>query len=263
MGIFCLRALGATILFWLASLFTPSEKIDKKDYIKIFFASLLGLFITQTTFLEAIAHITPFDCSIISTLTPIYTMFVAAIFIKEPITTQKVCGVLLSFFGILFLLYNGVRNESGTTEPIGIILMLINGLSFSLYLGIFRPLIAKYSVITFMKWMFLFSLLIALPFSGKELSMVSYTTLPVQYILELMYLIIFSTFIAYFLIPLSQKKIRPTLVGMYSYVQPIIATIMSIYLGLDTLSYPKILAAIAVIAGVVIVNKSKSLANKG
>jgi drug/metabolite transporter (DMT)-like permease len=106
-----------------------------------------------------------------------------------------------------------------------------------------------------MKWMFLFSLLIALPFSGKELSMVSYTTLPVQYILELMYLIIFSTFIAYFLIPLSQKKIRPTLVGMYSYVQPIIATIMSIYLGLDTLSYPKILAAIAVIAGVVIVNK--------
>lgn len=263
MGIFCLRAIGATILFWFASIFAPSEKIDKKDYIKIFFASLLGLFITQITFLEAIAHITPFDCSIISTLTPIYTMFIAAIFIKEPITIQKVCGVLLSFFGILFLLYNGVRNESGTTEPIGVILMLINGLSFSLYLGIFRPLITKYSVVTFMKWMFLFSLLIALPFSGKEIATICYTTLPVQYILELLYLIIFSTFIAYFLIPLSQKKIRPTLVGMYSYVQPIIATIMSIYLGLDTLSCPKILAAIAVITGVVIVNKSKSLANKG
>lgn len=258
LGVFCFRALGATILFWLVSLFCPKEKIEKKDFGKIFIASLLGLFITQISFLEAIAHITPFDCSVISTLTPIYTMFVAAYFIKEPITTKKVVGVLLSFLGILFLLFNGIRNESGTTEPIGVFLMLMNGLSFSLYLGIFRPLIAKYSVITFMKWMFLFSLLISLPFSSKEIFTINYTEFPTQYILELLYLIVFSTFIAYFLIPLSQRHIRPTLVGMYSYIQPIIATLLSIYLGLDTLSWQKIVAAVAVITGVIIVNRSKS-----
>lgn len=259
LALFCLRALGATALFWFASLFFPKEKIEKEDYVKIFIASFLGLFITQTSFLEAIEHITPFDCSIISTLTPIYTMFIAAIFLKEPITLKKVVGVLLSFFGILFLIFNGVRNNSGTTEPIGVILMLINGLSFSLYLGIFRPLIAKYSVINFMKWMFLFSLLISLPFAGKEVFSIHYSELPNLYIGELLYLIIFSTFIAYFLIPISQRHLRPTLVGMYSYVQPIIATLISIHIGLDTLSWQKVVAAAAVLAGVIIVNNSKSV----
>lgn len=258
MSIFFFRALGATILFWLTSFFLPKEKIAKGDFFKIFIASLLGLFITQITFLKAIAHITPFDCSIISSLTPIYTMIIAAIFIKEPISILKVSGVLLSFIGILLLILSGFRNENGLTEPIGVLLMIINGLSFSLYLGIFRPLIEKYSVVTFMKWMFFFSLLISLPFSVNEIISINYSAFPPQYILELSYLILFSTFIAYFLIPLSQRHIRPTLVGMYSYVQPIIATAVSIYLGLDTLSWQKVVAAFAVVLGVILVTKSKS-----
>lgn len=258
--LFCLRSIGATSLFWLVSLFMPREKIDRKDFLSIFLASMLGLFVTQLSFLKAITITTSIDSSILSSATPIMTMFVAAIFLKEPITIKKAGGVILSFVGIIMLIFNSVSMGSSVehTSPWGVVLMLCNGLAFALYLGIFRPLISKYSVITFMKWMFLFSLLVSLPFNLKNLVSIPYSEIDTKVLLQIGYLILFATFIAYFLIPVGQKYLRPTIVSMYSYIQPIIATVLSIIIGMDRLSWQKIIAAILVFSGVAIVTQSKA-----
>lgn len=252
--------MGAGSLFWLISLFLPSEQVEKKDFIKIFLASVLGFFLTQITFLMAIPDITPMDCSIVSAISPILTMFIAAFALKEPITLRKAGGVALSFFGIIFLILNSVSvsDDSRQTTLQGILLIIANCLSFSLYLGLFKPLIARYSVITFMKWIFLFSTLFSLPFAGGEIFTFNYGTLSNTFLFELAYLIVCATFVTYFLIPVGQKRIRPTLVSMYSYVQPIIATTISICLGMDTLGWQKVLAASMVFGGVMLVNFSRS-----
>lgn len=259
-ALFGLRSLGAGLLFWLISYFLPKEKVDKKDFGKILMASLLGFFLTQVTFLMAIPDITPMDCSIVSSLSPIYTMFIAAYVLKEPITLRKAGGVAISFFGIIYLIMNSVTGTGGTIETswVGILLMIANSLSFSLYLGLFKPVITKYSVITFMKWIFLFATLFSFPWTVSELRTLDYSLLTSTYLSELAFLIICSTFITYFLIPLGQKRIRPTLVSMYSYVQPIIAIVISIWVGMDTLSWQKLLAAAMVFGGVVLVNYSRS-----
>ena len=259
-ALFGLRSLGAGLLFWLISYFLPKEKVDQKDFGKIMMASLLGFFLTQVTFLMAIPDITPMDCSIVSSLSPIYTMFIAAYVLKEPITLRKAGGVAISFFGIIYLIMNSVTGAGGTIETnwVGILLMIANSLSFSLYLGLFKPVITKYSVITFMKWIFLFATLFSFPWTVSELRTFDYSLLTSTYLSELAFLIICSTFITYFLIPLGQKRIRPTLVSMYSYVQPIIAIVISIWVGMDTLSWQKLLAAAMVFGGVVLVNYSRS-----
>ena len=259
-ALFGLRSLGAGLLFWLISYFLPKEKVDKKDFGKILMASLLGFFLTQVTFLMAIPDITPMDCSIVSSLSPIYTMFIAAYVLKEPITLRKAGGVAISFFGIIYLIMNSVTGTGGTIETswVGILLMIANSLSFSLYLGLFKPVITKYSVITFMKWIFLYATLFSFPWTVSELRTFDYSLLTSTYLSELAFLIICSTFITYFLIPLGQKRIRPTLVSMYSYVQPIIAIVISIWVGMDTLSWQKLLAAAMVFGGVVLVNYSRS-----
>ncbi|MBP3203736.1 MAG: EamA family transporter [Bacteroidales bacterium] len=257
--LFTLRAIGASALFWLLSLFMPKEKVDRGDYWKIAAASLVGLFIPQMTFLMAITMTSAIDTAIIGTLGPIFTMFFAFFFLKEPITGKKAGGVALSFAGILFLIFNSVHaGGAAVTSPWGIALLLVNSLSFSLYLGLFRPLISKYSVVTFMKWTFLFSLIVSLPISAKGLITTDYTAIPVNVRWEIGYLIFFATFVAYFLIPYGQKFIRPTLVSMYSYGQPIIAAIVSIWAGLDTLSWQKILASALVVGGVILVSKSRA-----
>lgn len=261
-ALFTFRSIGAGALFWILSIFLPAEKVERKDYLPIAAASMLGLFIPQMTFLTAIGRTSPMDLSIVNTITPIMTMFIAAIFLHEPITLKKAGGVTLSFVGIIFLIMQSMSAHTSTsqTSTSGIILVILNSLSFALYLGIFRPLIIKYSVVTFMKWMFLFSLLISLPFSTHSILHIDYQIISSKLVMEIGYLILFATFFAYFLIPLSQKKLRPTLVSMYSYLQPIIATSISIAIGMDILTWQKVLAALMVFAGVAIVNQSRAAA---
>ncbi|MBR0169578.1 MAG: DMT family transporter [Bacteroidales bacterium] len=258
--LFSMRALVAGALFWLASLFTKKEKVPWKDLLRLAGAGFLGLFMPQLTFLHAIAHTTPVDLSVMSTTTPIFTMFVAAIFLKEPITWKKAFGVALSFGGILWLILQSTFGGNGAseTEPIGIAFCFANYIVFALYLGTCRKLIARYSVVTSMKWMFLVSFIISIPFTVPHLPSTDFMAVPSYVWWEIGFMIIFSTFIAYYLIPVGQKRIRPTLVSMYGYLQPIIAIAVAIWTGMDRLTFTKILAAMLVFTGVWVVNQSRA-----
>lgn len=259
--LFTLRAIGATAIFWLLSLFTPREKVQKGDLWQIALASFLGLFLTQTTFLVGITMATSIDCAIIGTLGPVFTMIFAFFFVGEPITGKKAGGVAVSLAGVLFLIFNSVHaGGASATTPRGIVLLLMNSLTFSMYLGIFRPLISRYSVVTFMKWAFLFSLLMSLPLSAKGLVTTDYAAIPVNVRWEIGYLIVFATVIAYYLIPYGQKYLRPTLVSMYNYLSPVIATVVSIWTGMDVITWQKVVAATAIVGGVILVSKSRAAA---
>ena len=127
-----------------------------------------------------------------------------------------------------------------------------------MYLGVFRPLISRYSVVTFMKWTFLFALLASLPFSLGGLLKTDFSIISQRVWMEIGFLIIFATFVAYFLIPLGQKRIRPTLVSLYAYIQPVIAAGISIMTGIDTLNWQKIAAIVLIAGGVVTVSFSRA-----
>ncbi|MBO7497600.1 MAG: DMT family transporter [Bacteroidaceae bacterium] len=258
--LFTMRAAGATALFWLLSAFMPHEKVARRDWIRIVAASLLGLFAPQMTFLVAITMTTSIDTSILSSFSPIMTMCIAALFLHEPITLKKASGVAMSFAGVMLLIFNSFHATGGVeqTKPLGVVLILMNCLTFALYLGAFRPLIARYSVVTFMKWSFLVSLLVSLPFSTKDFATAQWSDIPSNVVWEVAYVIFFATFVAYFLIPFGQKRIRPTLVSMYSYIQPMLAAVVSICIGQDTVTWQKITAALLVFSGVAVVNRSRA-----
>lgn len=257
--LFTLRAFCAGLLFWMLGLFTRREKVSSADLLRMAGAALLGLVIPQMTFLTAITMTAPIDLSVVQSMTPIMTMFVAAIFLKEPITWKKAGGVALSFAGVIWLIFQSTHAAGAVqTRPLGIVLTITNALCFALYLGICRPVIQRYSVVTLMKWMFLFAFLVSLPFSAGQIVALDYAAVPAKVWWEVGYLILFATFIAYFLIPIGQQRIRPTLVSMYGYLQPIIASAVGIAVGMDRLTWMKLLAALAVFAGVAIVNRSRS-----
>jgi len=257
--LFTFRAACAAALFWLLSLFTKRERVPWRDLLGMLGASVLGLILPQMTFLYAISMTAPIDLSVVNSITPIMTMFVAAIFLKEPITWKKAGGVALSFGGVVWLILQsthtgGVEHSS----PMGIALVVLNALCFALYLGICRPIIRRYSVVTLMKWMFLFALVLILPFSARGVATLDYAAIPGPVWWEVAYLVFFATFVAYFLIPVGQQRIRPTLVSMYNYLQPIIASVVGVALGMDRLTWMKVLAAVLVFVGVAVVNRSRA-----
>ncbi len=257
--LFTFRAIGASALFWILSLFMPKEPVEKGDMWCIALASFLGFFLTQVTFLIGITMATAIDSAILGTLGPVFTMITAYFFVREPITGKKAGGVAIALAGVLFLIFHSVHaGGASATTPLGLVMLLLNCITFSMYLGIFRPLVSKYSVVTFMKWVFLFSLIYALPFSARKLLTMNYAAIPVTVRWEIGYLIVFATFVAYYLIPYGQKYIRPTLVSMYNYLSPIITTTVSIWTGMDHLTWQKVLAAAAIVCGVILVSRSRA-----
>lgn len=260
--LFVIRALVAGALFWIVSLIGPREKVPPRDLLKVGGAGIIGIFLPQLTFLHAIARTAPVDLSIITTITPILTMLFAALFLKEPITWKKVLGVFVSFGGIVWLILQSVAVGGGaeSTEPMGVVFCIANCAVFALYLGTCRPLISRYSSVTLMKWMFLVSFIVSLPFALPQIAVTDFAAVPSHVWWEVAFLVFFATFIAYFLIPIGQQRIRPTLVSMYGYLQPIIAIGVAIATGMDSLTVTKIVAALSVFAGVYIVNQSRAAA---
>lgn len=257
MALFCLRSFGATLLFWLLSLLVaPGERIAREDVWKVALASFLGLFLTQVTFLFAMTQTTAIDASILATLSPVMTLVISALFRQDRITWSGLAGIGLSVGGVVILVLNCVSLGGGaaSTSVWGILGMILNCLCFASYVGIFKPLIRKYSVVTFMKWMFLFSSLMAAPFAAGAFGASDLAAVSPAVWGQVAYVVVGATFIAYFLIPVGQKVLRPVVVCMYTYIQPVIAMVIALALGLDSLNLLKVLATVLVFAGVGLVN---------
>lgn len=254
------RTVGACALFWLASLFTKKEKVPNKDKLLFFAASIFAILTNQMLFVKGLEYISPIEAGIVVTFTPIITMLLAAIFLREPISFKKVFGVLLGLSGAVYMVYTNLNPEDRqlSGNAIGIIMCILSGLSYAIYLTAFKPLVQKYSPISVMKWMFLFGGCLTATITHKYVVAIDFSKWSYINYLQIAYVVCGATFITYLLIPIAQKNIRPTILSMYNYVQPITAMLLAVIIGMDTLSLTKIIASVLVFVGVWFVSKSKS-----
>lgn len=257
------RVLFAAIIFWVVSLFTKDVPVNLKDHRLFLFGALFGVVFNQGLFVYGLGHTSPVDASIITTSSPLFAMIIAALILKEPITGQKVLGVFIGIAGALLLIYTGHTGEiSLDANMMGNLIIIGGSFSYAFYLVITRPLSTKYSSITIMKWIFLYSSIILTPFFHKDLieaDLFRQTDI-IPFIL-LAFVLFFATFVTYMLIPVAQKRIRPTTISMYNNIQPLIASFIAIMLGQDTFSGWKVISGILVLGGVYLVTQSKSKAD--
>jgi drug/metabolite transporter (DMT)-like permease len=255
------RFAGAAALFWLASLFVKRERVCRRDMFLLFVASLFGILINQMSFIVGLSMASPIDASVITTTAPILTMILAAFFLGEPITGKKAGGVLTGAAGALLLIFNGnAVHSSGGTNRTGDWLCVLSCVSFALYLTAFKKLILRYSSITSMKWMFLYATVCSLPFCRHDAVSVPYASLSPDMVFRIAFVVVMATFVAYLLIPPGQKSLRPTVVSMYNYLQPLVSSVVAVAAGLDAFGWSKGAASLLVFLGVYLVTQSKSRA---
>ncbi|MDE7347899.1 MAG: DMT family transporter [Muribaculaceae bacterium] len=253
------RIAGAAILFWLTSLFTPDEHVPIIDKLRLFGAGMIGILLNQGCFIIGVSYTSPGEASLVTTTMPMWVMLLAWMFLKEPITLKKAGGILFGAAGALILVLGGSGNISGGDNPaLGDFIVLMAQLSYALYLTIYRNFIRKYSLVTLMKWMFLSATIVGLPSTIGFLKTTDWGAISLSEWMGVAYIVFFATYIAYICIMIGQKNLRPTIVGMYNYVQPIVATIVGISLGMDHFTFPKVLAVVLIFSGVYLVTISKA-----
>lgn len=256
-----MRMAFAAVMFWISSLFVPYQKVTPKDLGLLFVCALCGVGFNQGLFIWGLTSTSPVDASIIATGVPIFVMLLAALILKEPITGKKAAGVLVGVAGAVSLILQANRSGGGESSLAGNLMITFSGFIYSIYLVLSKPLTSRYSAVTMMKWMFLFSTLSVMPFTLGQLwqsPAFHHATPDYAELGALLFVLFGATFIPYLLIPMSLKRIRPTTVSMYNYVQPLVASFIAVLAGQDSLSLWKFVSAALVFLGVYLVTQSKS-----
>lgn len=259
-----LRIIGAMALFWIASFFQKPERVVPKDLLKLLVASLLAIVFNQGCFIFGVGLTSPVDASIITTSMPLLAMILAAIYLKEPITGKKVLGIAVGATGALLLILGSHQvsevKAGGYHYIWGDLLVLLAQFSYALYFVLFKNFVSKYSLITVMKWMFTYAFICTLPFFYDDLLCTGWKSLQGTEIGALTFIVVGSTFISYVLVVIGQKNLRPTVAGMYNYVQPLVASIVAVCWGMDTFNFMKIISVALIFGGVYLVTSSRSKA---
>ena len=154
---------------------------------------------------------------------------------------------------IILITYGKKSTVIGSNIPLGNLLVFINATSYSLYLIIVKKLTEKYHPLTFIKWIYLIGILLVLPFGFQEFSAIQWQTIPIDIWWKIGFVVILSTFVTYMFNIYALSKLKPTTVGVFIYLQPVVATIYALSVGSDSLDLVKILATICIFAGIYLV----------
>lgn len=256
-GVSAVRLIGGCALFWLVSAFIKCSKINRNDWIKLILGGVLGLFGFIYLFVMSLKYANPIDVSIIMTLPPMFVILINVIFRHQRPSWVEYLGVLVAFAGAVLVIVAGSGGKSGSDNFLGDLLAVASTLCYAFYLVILEGPTHTYKPVTMLRWVFLFAALPAIFLTfGFDRMPIIHTSQAIPW-LEIGFILLCPTFIAYFLVQPAIKNIGSELVSLYQYLIPVFATISAVLMGIDRLKWIQVLAMGIIIAGMILTNLGK------
>jgi drug/metabolite transporter (DMT)-like permease len=247
------RVSGAALLFWLISPLVKREKIARKDWLPLLGMSLCGMVISQFLYVLGIQYTSPTNASVVGTTTPVMTFILASIFLQHRVTWLRISGFLLASIGALVLILGSGGGLSG--NPLGDMLCFVSQFSAACYFVFFGEVLRRYHPVTVMKWLFLIATVLTLLPMYSRLAALPSTTFSLSELLAIAYVVMGGSFLSYLLLIVGQRHLEPPTVAAYNYVQPVIAAVVGIVLGLDIITWQKCLSLLLIASGVLLISR--------
>jgi drug/metabolite transporter (DMT)-like permease len=240
----------------------PQDKIiGRADNMRSILCGVCGIGVNQLLFFSGLNLTSPISASLLQTIAPIVVVIASAILLSEKITLPRVLGIAVGAAGAASLILS--RNAQAAIYPhatLGNLFILANATVFGLYLVLVQPLMRKYHAFTVLSRIFLVGAFIAVPFGWREALTADYASFPLYIWLEIGYMVVFLTILAYLLNNWALKYASPALLGVYIYLQPVLAVLIAVSLGRDTLSWGKAGQAALIFLGVWLVSQKPKVA---
>jgi len=255
------RVTGAALLFWMLSPLSGDHhflRIPNKDKLLLAVSALFGVTTNMLFFFEGLKITTPVNASIMMVSGPIMVLVAGAIIVKERITPPKIAGIILGAVGAFWLIYSGADFQlSGlfsTDVAKGNLFVLINASSYAVYLVIVKPLMARYNALFVIRWVFTFGVFFVLPFGLPQVVEIDWNLWTTNILWAVGFVIVGTTFFTYLGNIIALKTLHPATVGAYIYLQPLIASVLSLFYGAETWSVHMLFGGISIFAGVYFVS---------
>lgn len=248
-----IRVTITTVLFFMVGFFWGNEKVALRDYPLLIACSLVGVVINQEMFFAGLNITTPINGALIMIMTPILVMVISFITGHEKLSWQKVTGMLLGTAGA-FIIISGKGLNFSSKTALGDFYILLNASSYAIYLVIVRPLMKKYHPMTVIKWIFLFGVPWVMLMGAKQFGTIRWESFTTSTWLAVVFVVFCTTFCAYLFNVIALREVHSSIVGAYIYLQPILATLISVTVGKDVITTEKIISAVLIFSGVYMVS---------
>ena len=226
-GFIVLRVTGALALFSLLLPFNR-EKVHRQDIPRLIFCGLTGVGINMLLFFNGLNATSPVNASLIMTVNPILVLIASAVVLGQPIVRRRFVGVILGGIGAAaILLWSGSADRVHASWQ-GDLMILINATSYAFYLVGVKPLMAKYRPLTVVTWVFLFGWLFTTPIGWSQAAAIDWSLFGPSEWAGVAYVVLATTFLVYLLNIFAMRHLQPTVVSVYIYLQPLLATLFSV-----------------------------------
>lgn len=253
-----LRSVVTAGLFWITSLFMPKEPVKSKDILYLFAVSFFGVVINQTLFLLGLNYTSPINSSIILSTNPIFAFIFAALILKEKISFLGGTGLAIGFSGVMLLILQNGTPDIASQTFLGDMYTLINTISWAFYTVVIKRMLEKYHPVTVMKWTFFFGMLTNIPIGYNQWSTMDWSAISVLSWLEIGFVVVFATYLGYLLISFGLRRLSPTIVSIYTYLQPVVAAYLATLMGQDRIDLVMVISALLIFTGVFFVSRQRT-----
>jgi drug/metabolite transporter (DMT)-like permease len=135
-------------------------------------------------------------------------------------------------------------------------LFIVNSFAYGLYLVLVKPLISKYNIITLLKWLFLFGVVMNFPVTITQFLEIEWTSLPIkEAIMPIVFVVVGTTFFTYLFNAYALTKLTASSVSSFIYLQPIVGIVFAISTKSDSLSLISVIGMILIFIGIYFVTK--------
>jgi drug/metabolite transporter (DMT)-like permease len=256
-AVLSLRCLVAAVGFVTFHQLVIRAKVPPRgDLLKLALCGLFGVAINQMFFLWGLKETSRVNAAVLMITTPVFVFALAALLRHERITVLKVVGLVLSFAGAVGLILSGASETiqiSGANIS-GDAMIMVNAASYGIYLVLVRPLVLKYNAFTIVMWIFIFGAIPNILIGMPALLSTDFSVMSDKAVFGIVFLIVGATFGAYFLNAWAMKRVPSSAVSIYIYVQPVLVTLFSAYLGFGEVTLLNIQFILLIFAGVYLVS---------
>ncbi len=248
----------AALFSFVPLLWSKAERVERGDIKFLVAAAILSGLLRKGLVIFSLSLTSPVDASIIASLVPIMALVVSVVMGIDRFTLPRVVGILLGMGGAMAIILSSNSSAVAHSALKGNMLMVVYTLAAALYMVWLQPLFRRYKPITLLRWVYSLSALMFLPFSAEAVATTPFSGMSAHILLATIFVILVPTFLPNLLLNYALGRVTPTISSIYSYIQPILAIAVSVWLGLDKLRWEVPVYGAVIIAGVALVIDSYS-----
>jgi drug/metabolite transporter (DMT)-like permease len=250
--------LGTLVMLGLWRAFGGTEGIARRDWPAVIALGIVGNTGYQFFFISAIKYSTASNTSLIVATAPIWVALFGGLLKLDRLSWRGWLGILLSFAGLYLIINNSFSANTltlGSQTLFGDLLMLGGALSWAVYTLLSKPLLARYSSLTYTTWSMAAGAPLILLLGVPDLLQTNFAAVAPSVWVIMFFSAMLAISIGYVIWNNGVHVLGQSRTAVYSNVIPVVAFALSVVLLGEPVTAAKVVGAAVVLVGVTITRR--------